>query len=98
MATEIDTPATSDAPDTFESKETSHALPVGWLVLFFGLIAWGAYYLYAYTPALGGWSQAGEYEGTVQAGNSVLTTIACTVVPALALVGILLASRRKRSR
>ena len=66
MSVEIETPATSDAAEAFESKETAHALPWGWLLLFFGLIAWGAYYLWAYSPALGGWSQAGEYQQSVE--------------------------------
>jgi len=55
----------SEIPDTaeaMEAKETAHRLPVGWLVLFFGLIAWGVVYLWLYTPATSGWSQAGELE------------------------------------
>lgn len=66
MAEEL-TPANSDGAEAFESKETSHALPVGWLVLAFGLIAWGAFYLWQYSPALGGWSQASEYQQSVEA-------------------------------
>ncbi len=66
MTTEIETPATSDRPEAFEAKETRNALPLGWLVLLFGLVAWGAYYLYAYSPSLGGWSQATEYEQSVK--------------------------------
>lgn len=60
----------SEIPDTaeaMENKETAHRLPLGWLVLFFGLIAWGVVYLWLYTPALGGWSQAGAYEKAAQA-------------------------------
>ncbi|MBI5068303.1 MAG: hypothetical protein HZB56_08675 [Deltaproteobacteria bacterium] len=55
----------SDIPDTaeaMEAKETSRTLPLGWRLLFWGLIAWGAAYLWLYTPATSGWSQAGEYE------------------------------------
>lgn len=55
----------SEIPDTseaMEAKETAHTLPLGWRLLFFGLIAWGAVYLYLYSPATSGWSQAGEYE------------------------------------
>lgn len=62
----IVTPADSDSAEAFEAKETSHHLPLGWLVLFFGLIAWGAFYLWAYSPALGGWSQEAEYEQSIQ--------------------------------
>ncbi len=50
----------------FESKETSHKLPVGWLILFWGLILWGIFYLYTYTPSLGGWSQGGAYEESLK--------------------------------
>jgi hypothetical protein len=55
-----------DEIDSFEAKETSHKLPVGWLILFWGLILWGVYYLYSYTPSLGGWSQQQAYEESVK--------------------------------
>jgi cytochrome c oxidase cbb3-type subunit 3 len=32
-------------------------VPRGFLLLFFGLIAWGIYYIAAYTPEFSGWSQ-----------------------------------------
>ncbi len=48
--------------EAFEAKETSRKLPVGWLVLFFGLIAWGIWYLLAYTPAVSGWTQEKAYQ------------------------------------
>jgi hypothetical protein len=51
---------------TFEAKETSRKLPVGWLILFFGLIAWGIYYFLAYTPAVSGWTQERAYQESVQ--------------------------------
>lgn len=60
----------SEIPDTaeaMENKETAHRLPLGWLLLFFGLIVLGVIYLWLYSPALSGWSQAGEYEKAVQA-------------------------------
>lgn len=55
----------SEIPDTAEAldaQETAHRLPVGWLVLLFALVAWGAAYLWLYSPATTGWSQAGEYQ------------------------------------
>jgi hypothetical protein len=55
-----------DNIESFEAKETSKTLPVGWLLLFWGLILWGAYYLYTYTPSLGGWSQEKAYQESVQ--------------------------------
>ncbi len=60
------TPAESDGAEAFESKATSHELPWGWLLLLFGLVAWGVFYLWAYSPALGGWSQAAEYQQSIE--------------------------------
>ena len=55
-----------DNIESFESKETSHKLPIGWQILFWGLILWGVYYLYTYTPSLGGWSQEQAYQESVK--------------------------------
>ena len=55
-----------DNIDSFEAKGTSRTLPVGWLILFWGLILWGIFYLYTYTPSLGGWSQSGAYEQSLK--------------------------------
>lgn len=55
----------SEIPDTaeaMEAKETSRTLPLGWRLLLWGLIAWGAVYLYLYSPATTGWTQSGEYD------------------------------------
>jgi len=37
--------------------EAHNKVPTGFLVLFFGLIAFGVYYIAAYTPGISGWSQ-----------------------------------------
>jgi hypothetical protein len=50
----------------FEAKETSRKLPVGWLILFWGLIIWGIYYFVAYTPSISGWSQEKAYEDSIK--------------------------------
>ncbi|MEW6714213.1 MAG: cbb3-type cytochrome c oxidase N-terminal domain-containing protein [Nitrospirota bacterium] len=55
-----------DNIEAFEAKETSRKLPVGWLILFWGLIIWGIYYFVAYTPAISGWSQEKAYEESVK--------------------------------
>ena len=55
-----------DNIEEFESKENSRKLPIGWLILFWGLIIWGVFYLYMYSPSLGGWSQGGAYEESVK--------------------------------
>jgi hypothetical protein len=51
-----------DTVDALDAKETAHRLPAGWLLLLFGLIAWGVAYLWLYSPATSGWTQAGELE------------------------------------
>lgn len=51
-----------DGIDGLEAEETGRRLPVGWLILFWGLIAWGVFYLAMYTPSISGWSQQAEYE------------------------------------
>jgi hypothetical protein len=56
----------NDDIHAFESKATARKLPLGWLILFLGLIAWGAFYILAYTPALSGWSQAKAYTESIK--------------------------------
>ncbi|HUJ19397.1 MAG TPA: cbb3-type cytochrome c oxidase N-terminal domain-containing protein [Nitrospirota bacterium] len=50
----------------FEAKNTSHTLPLGWQILFWGLILFGIYYAIAYTPSLGGWSQERAFTESVK--------------------------------
>jgi len=52
--------------EDMEAKETRNKLPIGWLVLYFGLIVWGIYYLVAYTPMFSGWTQSSAYEKSVE--------------------------------
>ena len=54
-----------DDIEAFEAKDTSRKLPVGWLILFWGLIIWGIFYFVSYTPAISGWSQEKAYEESV---------------------------------
>jgi hypothetical protein len=49
----------------FEAKETSLKIPMGWQVLFWGLIIWGIYYVATYTPLFSGWSQESAYQRSV---------------------------------
>jgi len=82
----------------FESKETSGKIPVGWALLFWGLIAWGAYYLWAYTPALGGWRQAHDVEGGgASAGANLLATVAFTAIPTAVAIVLWIAQRRRKA-
>jgi len=55
-----------DNIEKMEAKETANKLPLGWLILFWGLIIWGIYYFVSYTPAISGWSQAKAYEESVK--------------------------------
>lgn len=41
----------------FKDMEQHNRVPRGFLILLFGLIAWGLYYIAAYTPQFSGWSQ-----------------------------------------
>jgi len=91
MAEELDDISKFESP-----KETAHKLPVGWLLLFWGLIAWGVYYVWAYTPALGGWSQAQDLEGGAASGTNLLATIAFTAIPTLVAVVLIVVQRGKR--
>ncbi len=80
----------------FEAKDTARKLPAGWLLLFWGLIVFGAVYLWRYTPALGGWSQGQELEGGgASLGTNLLATIAFTVIPTVAAIAIVLSQRKK---
>lgn len=60
-------PEDFDNIEEFEAKETAHRLPIGWLVLFIGLIIWGIYYWAQYSPAISGWTQEGAYEQSLGA-------------------------------
>jgi choline-glycine betaine transporter len=55
-----------DDIEKLEAKETANKLPVGWLILFWGLIIWGVYYFVSYTPAISGWSQGKAYEESIK--------------------------------
>ncbi|HET6516183.1 MAG TPA: cbb3-type cytochrome c oxidase N-terminal domain-containing protein [Thermodesulfovibrionales bacterium] len=49
-----------------ESVDAKRKIPIGWLILFWGLILWGIYYFVSYTPAISGWSQQKAYEESVK--------------------------------
>jgi hypothetical protein len=51
-----------DNLEEFNREDTENVLPTGWLILFIGLILFGIYYVYAYTPAFSGWSQEKQLE------------------------------------
>jgi hypothetical protein len=90
-----------DSAEAMEAKETAHTVPAGYWVLFFGLIAFGIYYLWAYSPWGGGWTQEGEYEAAAQGGTalgtSITHTIAYTAIPALAIAALAVMLSRRRA-
>src|SRR5512147_834309 len=88
-----------DDLSAFEAKETSHSIPVGWSLLFWGLVLFGACYLWAYTPALGGWQQAQDVEGGgASVGTNTLMTILFTAIPTAVVVVLALAQRSRQAR
>ncbi len=77
--------------------ETAHVLPLGFRLLYWGLILFGLYYTWKYMPGLGGWSQAQDLEGGgAGTGANLLATIAFTAIPTAAAVWLILAQRSKR--
>ncbi len=80
----------------FESKETSHSIPGGYLVLYFGLILFGIWYLWAYSPWGSGWSQAKDLEGAASSAVNLFWTVAFTAIPALAALLIVLAQKNRK--
>lgn len=91
------TPIDVDDLSAFEAKETSGKLPVGWLLLFWGLIVWGIWYLWAYSPALGGWSQAQDLEGAGPSpGATIFATIVFTAIPTAAAIALVIGQRRRK--
>jgi len=50
-----------DNIEDMERQDTKTKLPLGWLLLFAGLITWGVFYAITYTPQVSGWTQEGAY-------------------------------------
>lgn len=50
-----------DRIEDMEREDTKEKLPIGWLILFIGLIVWGIFYIISYTPEISGWSQEKQY-------------------------------------
>lgn len=89
-----------DSAEALEAKDTARKLPWGWLLLFFGLIAWGIYYLWTYSPWSTGWTQAKEYEAAQAPGavTNMTHTILYTAIPALVLLFLAFAMARRKPR
>ncbi len=52
--------------EDMERQDTKTKLPLGWVLLFVGLVVWGAYYIASYTPQISGWTQEGAYLESVK--------------------------------
>ena len=94
------TAVTSELPDTaegLERKETAHVLPLGFILLYGGLVLWGIWYLYAFSPWSTGWTQAGELAAAAAPVESnIFMTILMTALPTLAAVGLFLMQRSRK--
>lgn len=55
-----------DSIEAMEREDTKTKLPAGWLLLFIGLIVWGIFYSFSYTPQVSGWSQEKQYMESVK--------------------------------
>jgi hypothetical protein len=91
----------TELPDTaegLEAKATANDVPIGWKVLFVGLIVWGAWYLYAFSPWSTGWTQAGELEKVnPEVGGNIGMTVLFTVLPTLAAIVLFAIQKRRKA-
>jgi len=55
-----------DRLEDMEREETKTKLPLGWLLLYVGLILWGIYYSVSFTPGVSGWTQEGQYQESLK--------------------------------
>ena len=92
-----------DTADALEAKATAKKVPLGWWALYWGLIVWGVYYAWTYTPSLGGWSQGRAFEEANQAaaasgdaGANIFATVLFTVLPTAAAIGLWLAAKGRK--
>jgi len=81
----------------FTPVEGEQPVPIGWRLLFWGLVAFGAFYLWRYTPAFTGWTQAGGLDGAAGgSGTNVFATIVFTALAVLAAAAILFSLARRK--
>ncbi len=65
-AAAVDAYGAEDSLEGMERKDTRTRLPLGWLLLFIGLILWGIWYSIMFTPEVSGWSQEGQYRESLR--------------------------------
>ncbi len=78
----------------FTPVEGEKPVPMGWRILFWGLVAFGAYYLWAYSPAFTGWTQTRDLEAGGGSGINVFATVLFTALAVIAAVSIVLVLAR----
>ena len=77
--------------------EGDQPVPLGWRILFWGLVAFGGFYLVAYSPWTRGWTQAeGLSEAAPASGGNIAATILFTAAAAVAAGAILFVVARKK--
>ncbi len=87
-----------DTAEAMEAKATARSVPIGWQVLFWGLVIWGVYYLFTYSPWSTGWTQAGELQSvSPEVGGNVTMTILFTALPTAAAVVLFMLQRRPKA-
>ena len=87
-----------DSAEQLQNPETAHAFPVGLKLLFAGLVAWGIYYLWAYSPWGAGWTQEADLQGAPGTGVNVAHTIAYTAIPAAVVIALAVAMARRKAK
>lgn len=65
---------------SFKDLEGHNRVPRGFLVFLFALIAWGVYYIAAYTPEFSGWSQYDVFSRDVRAEKANARSQAATML------------------
>lgn len=65
---------------SFKDLEGHNRVPRGFLVFLFALIAWGVYYIAAYTPEFSGWSQYDVLSRDVRAEKANARSQAATML------------------
>ena len=87
-----------DSAETLQNQETAHAFPVGLKLLFLGLVLFGLYYLWAYSPWSTGWTQEADLQGAPATSVNIAHTIAYTAIPAAVVIALAVAMARRKAK
>jgi hypothetical protein len=89
-------PQLDDSVDALQNKATAHEIPLGLYLLLGGLIAWGIYYYFAFSPWFSGWTQEDQLKGGTALEVNVTSTIAYTAIPTAVLAVLAWGMSRRR--